>query len=83
MGLESTQPITEMSTRDLRGGNIGWPAGRLTSPPSVSRLSRKYGSLDVSQTYGPPWAVTGITIPGMGNMFPFHVEYHKRVLRDI
>jgi hypothetical protein len=52
MALGSTQPLTEMSNRNLPGGVKGGQCIRLTTlPPSVSQLSRE--NLGASMSYSP------------------------------
>jgi hypothetical protein len=45
MALGSTQPLTEMSTRNLPGGKKNGPrVGLTTLPPSMSRMSENVGA---------------------------------------
>jgi hypothetical protein len=50
MALGSTQPLTEVTTRNLPGGK-GWPAYMADNLTAIYKLSRKCGSLNVTQPY--------------------------------
>jgi hypothetical protein len=62
MGLGLTPPLREISTKNLSGAKGQWACKAETSLPSVSQLSRKCGSLGVSQPCGPLWPLTRIAL---------------------
>jgi hypothetical protein len=57
MALGPNRPLTEMSTGKLPGGK-----GRSARKTDILRLSRNFGNLEVSQSFGPPRPVTGTVL---------------------
>jgi hypothetical protein len=65
MALGSTQPLVEMSTRDVPGGEGGRYV-RLTIYHHIVPMSRNLGALTLLEPSGPAW-------PVMGDLFLFLV----------
>lgn len=62
MALGLTQHLTKWILGIFLGLKGGWCARLTTLLLPVSQLSRKHGSLNISQPYGIPWPIGGIAL---------------------
>jgi hypothetical protein len=62
MALGSTQPLTEMSTRCIRGGKGGRFARLTTLPPSCA-VVMKSGNVNFLELCGPLQTCNGTAVP--------------------
>jgi hypothetical protein len=81
MALGSTQPVTEMSTRNLPGGKER-PVREADNLAAICELSRKCGSLDVSQPYGPSrrYLFNLVSIPTEPSSLPLYPDTVSNIL---
>jgi len=64
MVLESTQPLTEMSTRNISWVKGGWCVGLTILPASgADWIFLKSGSLNLLEPSGPVQAYNGMALP--------------------
>jgi hypothetical protein len=79
MALGSTQPLTEMSTRNISWGKGGRCAGLTTLPPSCADCLNS-GSLNLLEPSGPVKACNGIALPSVSDQQ--WVSYARGVKQD-